>query len=73
MNRSDIMAAIFLERYRQDAIHPNNKPNEYFPILIEEVGEIGTAIQNKDVNNLKEEIIHVAAVCVRWLENIEDN
>jgi NTP pyrophosphatase (non-canonical NTP hydrolase) len=35
---------------------------------MEEVGEVATAIQLKDQDNLKEELIHVASVCTRWLE-----
>lgn len=70
MERTDIMAAIFIERYRQEAIHPKNELHDYLPIMIEEVGEIGTAIQNRDEINLKEELVQLAAICVRWLEAI---
>jgi hypothetical protein len=41
---------------------------EYFPVLIEEVGEVGAALQGD--GNLVEELIQLASVCVRWLENI---
>jgi NTP pyrophosphatase (non-canonical NTP hydrolase) len=68
MNRTDIMADIFIERYRQNAIHPDNREEDMLAILIEEVGEIGRAIQNMDRVNLKEELVHTASVCVRWLE-----
>lgn len=70
MSRTDIMAAIFIERYRQEALHPGNKKEDYLPIMIEEVGEIGTALQNRDVDNLKDELVQLCAVCVRWLEAI---
>lgn len=56
------------ERVRQDYLHPNNKKDEYLAIIIEEVGEVARAIQIRDKANLKEEIIQVAAVAVRWLE-----
>lgn len=56
------------ERIRQDYLHPNNKKDEYLAIIIEEVGEVARAIQIRDKANLKEEIIQVAAVAVRWLE-----
>lgn len=68
MNRVDIIAAILIERDRQDAIHPNNKIDDYLAILIEEVGEIGAALQG--AGDTQEELIQLAAVCVRWLESI---
>jgi NTP pyrophosphatase (non-canonical NTP hydrolase) len=68
MSRTDIMAAIFMERYRQNILHPDNQVEDMLPILIEEVGEVGAAIQHQDQPNLKEELVQVAAVCVRWLE-----
>lgn len=39
-------------------------------VLIEEVGEIGKALQGE--GSLEDEIIQVAAVCVKWLENIKN-
>lgn len=68
MNRTDIMADIFIERYRQNAIHPDNREEDMLAILIEEIGEVGRAIQNMDRVNLKEELVQTASVCVRWLE-----
>lgn len=40
-------------------------------ILLEEVAEAIEAAINGDTNNLKEELIQVAAVCVQWVECIE--
>jgi len=37
-------------------------------VLIEEVGEIGKALQGE--GDLEEELIHVASVCCRFLENL---
>lgn len=37
-------------------------------VLIEEVGEVGSALQGD--GDLKEELIHVASTAVRWLENM---
>jgi NTP pyrophosphatase (non-canonical NTP hydrolase) len=68
MKRTDIMAAIFTERYRQNILHPGNTLEDMLPVLIEEIGEVGRALQNEDRVNLEEELVHVAAVCVRWLE-----
>lgn len=44
--------------------------NHFLAVLIEEVGEIGTALQGE--GSLEEEIIQVASVCVRWLESFEN-
>lgn len=68
MNQVDILNRIIKERKRQDIIHPNNRVNHMLPILIEEIGEIGTALQRKDKENLKEELVQAGAVIVRWLE-----
>ncbi|MBT2728385.1 hypothetical protein J7E63_15760 [Bacillus sp. ISL-75] len=68
MNQIEIINAIVKERKRQDYLHPRNKKDDYFVILLEEVGECATAIQKKDQDNLKEEIVQVAAVAMRWLE-----
>lgn len=70
MHPTNIIEAILKERIRQETIHPYNEVSDYLSILIEEVGEIGRAIQNKDIDNLKEEIIHTASVCIRWLEEL---
>jgi NTP pyrophosphatase (non-canonical NTP hydrolase) len=68
MNQVDILNRIIHERKRQDILHPGNKRDQMLSILIEEVGEVGTAIQTRDKDNLKEELVHVAATAVRWLE-----
>lgn len=68
MNQIEIINAIVKERKRQDYLHPKNKKDDYLSILMEEVGECATAIQNKDKDNLRAEIVQVAAVAVRWLE-----
>lgn len=39
-------------------------------ILAEEAGEVAHAVLEKDDENLKEELIQVAAVAVAWLESI---
>lgn len=70
MNQVEILNAIVKERVRQDYLHPRNSKDEYLAILVEEVGEVATAIQLKDKDNLKEELIHIAAVCTRWLESL---
>ncbi len=42
---------------------------EMLAILVEEVGEVASAIQGD--GDLAEELTHVAAVCVRWLEHMK--
>lgn len=39
-------------------------------ILLEEVGEVAHALNEKDSENLKEELAQVAAVCAMWLDGI---
>jgi NTP pyrophosphatase (non-canonical NTP hydrolase) len=85
MLQEEIIHAIVHERARQDKIHPMGKmkkgtlsdseimhnymiTNDLFAVLIEEVGEIGRALQGE--GDLREELIQVASVCVRFLENL---
>ena len=42
-------------------------------ILMEEVGEIARALLEHDDENLKDELVQVASVCVAWLEGIFGN
>jgi hypothetical protein len=86
IDRKTIFEEIEIERARQDKLHPMPRQkkcedkdicvvqnmilhNEYLAVLIEEIGEVGSALQGD--GNLEEELIHVASVCVRWLENIK--
>lgn len=67
MNQVEIFNRIINERKRQDILHPNNNKADYLAILIEEVGEVGQALQEQGLG-LEEELIQIASVCVRWLE-----
>lgn len=59
------------ERERQENIHPEKLDLPMrFTTLVEEVGEVATAIQNNDNENLYEELVQVAAVCVRMIEDV---
>ena len=86
LDRKDIFQAIELERDRQDNMYPMSKAKrtgdketdlllgllhhyEMLSILVEEVGEVGTALQGS--GDLKEELIQVASVCCKWLENLK--
>lgn len=66
MNQSEVLNRIKQERKRQDVVHPDNHISEYPSILVEEVLEVIRALQGE--GKIQEELIHVAAVCCRWLE-----
>lgn len=66
MKQKDILEQIVIERNRQDLIHPDNTLDDMLPVLIEEIGEVAKAMNEQ--SNLEEELIHSAAVIVRWLE-----
>jgi hypothetical protein len=42
--------------------------SEFLAVLVEEVGEVGSALQGD--GDLKSELIQVAATATRWLENL---
>ncbi len=70
--RKRILALILLERKRQNLLHPqiHDTKAEQLMVLVEEVGEVATAIQDKDKDNENyiEELIQVASYAVRMLE-----
>ena len=83
IERSEIFRLIAIERDRQDKLHPiiqkkkdddNDtiavkniiSTNTFLAVLMEEIGEVAKALQGD--GDLKEELVHSAAVCVRWLE-----
>jgi len=61
-----IFDAIIQERRRQDDLHQWTKKTNRLAVLVEEVGEIAQALQGD--GDLEEELIQLASVCVRWLE-----
>lgn len=68
MNQDIIIDAILQERRRQDTLHIWNKKTNRLAILVEEVGEIAAALQGE--GDVQEELVQLAAVCVRWLESL---
>lgn len=68
MNQVEVLHRIKQERKRQDTLHPYNNIGDYFVILSEEFLEVAMAMQGQ--GDLKEELIHVTSVCVRWLEEL---
>lgn len=71
MIREEIFCLIAEERERQDRIHPEWWNSEAIGVLAEEFGEVAKAWNEQDMESLREELVHVAAVAVRWLENLE--
>jgi NTP pyrophosphatase (non-canonical NTP hydrolase) len=71
-----IRALIAAERKRQDArFGPHagfdkDPPERNAAVLTEECGEVSKAVLEKDIENLKEELVQVAAVCWAWLETL---
>lgn len=72
--------AVTQERWRQDNKWgwPNEGlagrvPYKKLAILMEEVGEVATALLEREpLENLKAELTQVAAVAIAWLESIEE-
>lgn len=73
--RGHALAAIDMERNSQDSIWgEQNHPNLFWlSLLAEEFGEVARDINDKNLENIKSEIVQTAAVCVAWLECIERN
>ncbi len=58
---------VWVERERQDALHPYSVSDEVMlAVLVEEVGEVAKAMT--DGTGLRDEIVQVAAVAVKWVE-----
>lgn len=68
MNQVEILNRILKERKRQDILHPKNKLADYPAIIIEELGEVGAALQGQGI--LEDELVQLAAVAIRWLEDL---
>ena len=69
MNEQDmIIDSILQERIRQDDLHQWTAKTNRFAVLVEEVGEVASALQGD--GDLEEELMQLASVCVRWLEEL---
>ena len=81
MSKNKIFSDIVLERQRQDEKFGSNRnqhPLEWNAILGEEVGEVNTecleyTFYEKSTDDLRTELIQVAAVAVAWIENLDRN
>lgn len=85
MDRQDIFRLIDEERDRQDVIHPIIKrkyddknvelianlidQTDFLAVAVEEIGEVARAMQGE--GSLQEELVQLASVCVRWLEQFK--
>lgn len=85
MDRQNIFRLIEEERDRQDLLHPLRKrkyddknvelianlidQTEFLAVAVEEIGEVARAMQGE--GDLKEELVQLASVCVRWLEEFK--
>lgn len=65
-----IVQAVFAERIRQNALHPNFPAEIQLAVLMEEVGEVASELQALPVDrkHLISELIQVAAVALRMVE-----
>ena len=69
MNQQDmIIDAILQERIRQDDLHQWTVKTNRLAVLVEEVGEVASALQGD--GDLEEELMQLASVCLRWLEEL---
>lgn len=61
------------ELERAKTLHPNFPLNifEQFTIIQEELGEVAMALNDRNINHAKTELIQTAAMCMRMIENLE--
>jgi hypothetical protein len=85
LDRQQIFSLIEEERDRQNLLHPSRKrkyddknvelianlidQTEFLAVAVEEIGEVARAMQGE--GDLKEELVQLASVCVRWLEEFK--
>lgn len=81
MTRADVINAVDAERDRQEKLladgtipalcsQPDCADVLRLAALMEEVGEVGRAILDRENDGLIEELIQVAAVAVAWVEGV---
>lgn len=72
----DVIRMISRERQRQEDLHGHKKElwqnvGIRLAVLTEEVGEVAAAIQDGNTEDLRRELVQVAAVAIKWLESLE--
>lgn len=76
--RIDTLIQIFNERsfqnekFREGSDIWDDSDLTKLSVLTEEVGEVAKAINDGDLQNLREELVQVAAVAIAWLETFDD-
>jgi len=83
MNRDEVFAAIVQERHAQaikwgkphawgqgDCSSPHVDQTVKAAVLAEECGEVARAVLDMDPEQLRAELVQVAAVAVAWLEGM---
>jgi len=85
LRRWRVTHQVHAEQARQEKLwgEQNHGEHVWYPILVEEVGEVGKDLnelafgctseegEQATLDHMKEELIHVAAVAMTWLEAIE--
>mgnify|MGYP001598037964 CR=1 FL=1 len=65
------MARALVKHSHRTAINPRVQNNDKLNWLVEEVGEVARAINDKEsVPRLKEELIQVAAIATAWWQSL---
>lgn len=69
--RTRIINDIHIERNRQNQLHPQklNLAMRFITIM-EEMGEVAQALQDKDMESVYRELIDAAASCIRMAEEV---
>lgn len=77
---NSILKEVAQEREKQDSKwgEQNHAPCLWNGILLEEVGEVSKEVndhtfEGKGINEMREELIQVAAVAVAWIECLDRN
>lgn len=71
----DVLQEVHDERRHQDAKWGANRPlfsTPFLAILMEEVGEAATDTFAGSLEELRTELVQVAAVAVAWIESIDN-
>lgn len=71
---NQVLDDVVAERWRQVEIHGHQEEkgtDHWLQVLMEEVGEVATALQNGDNENLYEELTQVAATAVKFAEFVK--
>ncbi len=87
MTSSKILAEFYIERARAHRLHGEHSQEgnpwdseKSMRILVEEIGEVATALNERDLGNLtdeeamvelRKELVQTGAMCLVWVDNID--